>query len=70
MFGHTDTPESPWYVVDAKDQRRARLNCIAHLLDSIPHGRPKRSKPSFPKLKRLGRDAPPPPSVARVPELW
>jgi polyphosphate kinase 2 len=70
MFAHTDTAESPWFVVDAEDQRRARLNCIAHLLVSIPHGQPKRTKPSFPKLKRLGRDAPPPPSVARVPELW
>ncbi len=70
MFGHTDTPDSPWFVVDAEDQRSARLNCIAHVLASIPHGQPKRTKPSFPKLKRLGRDAPPPPSVARVPELW
>ena len=70
MFGHTDTPESPWFVVDAEDQRRARLNCIAHLLASVPHGSPKRAKISFPKLKRLGRPAPPPPSVARVPELW
>jgi polyphosphate kinase 2 len=70
MFHHTDIPESPWIVVDAEDQRRARLNCIAHLLASIPHGRPRRPKLSFPTLKRLGRDAPPPPSVARVPELW
>ena len=70
MFGHTDTAESPWFVVDAEDQRRARLNCIAHLLASIPHGRPKRAKVTFPKLKRLGREAPPPPSVAWVPEPW
>ena len=70
MFAHTSTPESPWLFVDANDQRRARLNCMAHLLASIPHGRPRRRKPSFPELKRLGRDAPPPPDVARVPELW
>jgi hypothetical protein len=38
MFAATDTPESPWYVVDANDQRRARLNCIAHLLSLIPYG--------------------------------
>jgi polyphosphate kinase 2 len=37
MFAATDTPESPWYVVDANDQRRARLNCIAHLLSQIPY---------------------------------
>jgi polyphosphate kinase 2 len=37
MFTHTDTPESPWYVVEAEDKRRARLNMIAHLLSVIPY---------------------------------
>ncbi|MGZ8652030.1 MAG: polyphosphate kinase 2 [Actinomycetota bacterium] len=37
MFVHTDIPEAPWYVVDADDKRRARLNCIAHLLSTIPY---------------------------------
>ena len=37
MFVHTDTPESPWYVVEADDKRRARLNCIAHLLSAVPY---------------------------------
>ncbi len=37
MFAATDTKESPWYVIDANDQRRARLNCIAHLLSKIPY---------------------------------
>ena len=37
MFVHTDTPESPWYVVEADDKPRARLNCIAHLLSLIPY---------------------------------
>jgi polyphosphate kinase len=37
MFVHTDTPEAPWYVVDADDKRRARINCIAHLLSSVPY---------------------------------
>jgi polyphosphate kinase len=37
MFEATDTPESPWYVVNFKDKRRARLNCIAHLLSLIPY---------------------------------
>lgn len=34
MFVHTDIPEAPWYVVEADDKRRARLNCIHHLLRS------------------------------------
>jgi polyphosphate kinase 2 len=37
MFEYTDVPESPWYVVEADDKRRARLNCIAHLLSLIPY---------------------------------
>jgi polyphosphate kinase 2 len=37
MFAHTDIPESPWYVVDWEDKRRARINMIAHLLSSIPY---------------------------------
>jgi polyphosphate kinase 2 len=37
MFVHTDTSESPWYVVEADIKRRARLNCIAHLLSKVPY---------------------------------
>jgi polyphosphate kinase 2 len=37
MFVHTDIPEVPWYVVDADDKKRARLNCMAHLLSMIPY---------------------------------
>ncbi len=37
MFAHTDTKQCPWYVVDADDKKRARLNCIHHLLSLIPH---------------------------------
>jgi polyphosphate kinase 2 len=36
MFAHTDTPASPWLVVEAEDKRRARINMIAHLLGSVP----------------------------------
>jgi polyphosphate kinase 2 len=37
MFVHTDTPESPWFVVEADDKQRARLNCLAHLLSMVPY---------------------------------
>lgn len=37
MFAATDIKQSPWYVVDADDKKRARLNCIAHLLSLIPY---------------------------------
>ena len=37
MFAATDRPDSPWYVVNADNKKRARLNCIAHLLRQIPY---------------------------------
>ncbi|MCB1038561.1 MAG: polyphosphate kinase 2 [Acidimicrobiales bacterium] len=37
MFVHTDTPTSPWWVVHADDKKRARLNCISHLLAQVPY---------------------------------
>jgi polyphosphate kinase 2 len=37
MFHYTDTKQAPWYVVEADDKRRARLNCISHLLERIPY---------------------------------
>ena len=37
MFVHTDTSAAPWWVVEAEDKRRARLNMIAHLLSSVPY---------------------------------
>ncbi len=37
MFSHTDTKKSPWHVVNTDDKKRARLNCIAHLLHQVPY---------------------------------
>jgi polyphosphate kinase len=37
MMVHTDIPESPWYVVESDDKRRARLNMIAHLLGTLDY---------------------------------
>jgi hypothetical protein len=37
MFAATDTEFAPWYVVNANDARRARLNCIRHLLSKLPY---------------------------------
>jgi polyphosphate kinase 2 len=36
-FAHTDIKQAPWYVVDADNKRRARLNCISHLLSMLPY---------------------------------
>jgi hypothetical protein len=37
MFHYTDIKQAPWYVVNADNKRRARLNCISHLLSMIPY---------------------------------
>ena len=53
MFEATDTEKSPWYVVDSNDKRRARLNCIQHMLKAIPYTKVPLPKFKLPKRKRL-----------------
>src|ERR1039457_7006441 len=37
LLARTDTRTSPWYMIDADNKKKARLNCIAHLLHQIPY---------------------------------
>lgn len=37
MFAHTDTKQVPWYVVNADNKKKSRLNCINHILSQIPY---------------------------------
>jgi hypothetical protein len=37
MLERTHIPEAPWWVVQAVDKKKARLNCIAHLLSQLPY---------------------------------
>lgn len=37
MFAHTNIPEAPWFTIAADDKKRARLNCISHILSKIPY---------------------------------
>jgi polyphosphate kinase 2 len=52
MLDATDVEPSPWYIVRADDKRRARLNCIAHLLTKIPHKRIARRAVTLPGRAR------------------
>jgi polyphosphate kinase 2 len=54
MFAATDTPESPWYVVDSNDQKRGRLNCITHFLSLIPYEEVPHEKVKLPKRQKPG----------------
>jgi polyphosphate kinase 2 len=49
MLEATDTKWAPWYIVPSDDKRRARLNCIRHLLSLIPYKKVKREKVKLPK---------------------
>ncbi|MGD9539663.1 polyphosphate kinase 2 [Methylocystis sp.] len=49
MFKATDTKFAPWHIVRSDDKRRARLNCISHLLESIPYEKVEREMAKLPK---------------------
>ena len=51
MIEATHTPEAPWHIVPADDKRRARLNLIRHLLDSIPYKKVDIDLPKIPKAQ-------------------
>ncbi len=70
MFAATDTPESPWYVVDSHDQRRGRLNCIAHLLSLIPYEEVPRAKVKLPKRQPKGDYVEPDYPFRTIPERY
>ena len=54
MLAATDTEDAPWYIVRSDDKRRARLNCIAHLLSLIPYEELPRDKVKLPKRSKKG----------------
>ena len=49
MLDATDTKIAPWYVVRSDDKKRARLNCISHLLSVIPYEKAPKEKIKLPK---------------------
>lgn len=70
MFSYTDTKVSPWYVVNADDKRRARLNCIHHLLSMIPYKEIKYEKIDLPPFNKEGYIRPPITEQTFVPEVY
>jgi polyphosphate kinase len=55
MLKATDSKYAPWYIVRSDDKKRARLNCISHLLSTIPYGKVPRDKIKLPKRKTKDR---------------
>ncbi len=70
MFSHTDIKQAPWFVVQADQKKRARLNCIRHLLDQIPYEDTTPDPIKLPKRKMSkGYVRPPWTDLNMVPEI-
>jgi hypothetical protein len=54
MLEATDSKDAPWYIVPSDDKRRARLNCIAHILNLIPYEDVPRCKVKLPACSDKG----------------
>jgi polyphosphate kinase 2 len=70
MFRLTDIAEAPWYVVEADDKRRARLNCIAHLLSLIDYRDLTPPPPKLPPREEADYTRPPMDAQCFVPEVY
>ena len=70
MFELTDTKLSPWWVVEADDKRRARLNCIRHLLSSVPYEDVTSAPLVLPPRQADSYVRPPQAELTSVPEVY
>ncbi len=70
MFRATDTEKSPWLVVDTNDKRRGRLNCIQHLLSTIPYKEIPLPRFKLPKRKKQKSDPGPPHPLRYIPQIF
>jgi hypothetical protein len=70
MFRYTDTKLSPWWVVEADDKRRARLNCISHLVGQVPYKDLTSAPLTLPKRQHDDYVRPPQAELTSVPEVY
>ena len=70
MLAATDTPASPWYIVPSNDKKRARLNCIGHILSSIPYEEIPYAPPKLPPRQKRKGYIEPKQTRRMVPQLW
>ncbi len=54
MLEATDTKHAPWHIIRSDDKKKARLNCMRHLLSLIPYGKAPREKVKLPARKNKG----------------
>ena len=70
MFEATDLPETPWFVVNANDKRRARLNLITHLLNQVPYEEVPREPIKFPRRQGKGEYRDPDYPYRYIPQIY
>ncbi len=71
MFAFTDIKQAPWYVVNSDNKKKARLNCVSHLLSLIPYEDIQREKIELPpKQNDIGYVRPPLSDQSFVPETY
>jgi len=70
MLAATDTAASPWFIVPSDDKKRARLNCISHILSSIPYEEIPYTPPKLPPRQKRKGYVEPKQMHRTVPLLW
>lgn len=70
MFAYTDTKHCPWWVVPSDDKKRARLNCISHLLSSVEYQEIEHAPITLPKINKQGYVRPPIEDQTFVPQRY
>lgn len=71
MLERTHIPEAPWWIVQADDKKKARLNCIHHLLGQIPYQEVQQPSVNLPERQRHeGYRRHPTPQELQVPEVY
>jgi hypothetical protein len=71
MFERTHIPEAPWWIVEAVDKKRARLNCIHHLLSQMPYEEVRHDPVILPaRVHNLGYCREELPDEMYVPEIY
>ncbi len=69
-FQYTDIKQAPWLVVPSDDKRRARLNCMSHILSAIPYEDVVPEPVVIPEREDLAYVRPPMAEQTFVPQLW
>lgn len=71
MLERTHIPEAPWWIVEAVDKKRARLNCIGHLLEQMPYEEVPRTPIELPaRVRNPDYSREPVPSHMYIPEVY